>query len=165
VPSCRRAEILSGRPGEALQVAWELEVPLWNLEGKLWLRAVADGADIQLAEGDLAPGSFQLRARPVAGGLLLTVAGQANMRDANWATRRLVKRSSLAEPAMTATAAWVLLRALVLEAERTGEVDPRRRPAVPPEAPAALDGTALARLARRLPAGQTVAAVRSRPGG
>jgi len=166
VPSFRRAEI-AGRSGEALQVEWELEVPLWNLEGKLWLRPVPDGVDIQLAEGDLAPGHFQLRTRPVAGGVLLSVAGHANMGQANWATRRLVKRSVLAEPAMTATAAWVLLRALVLEAERPESgADPRRQPTAPPGPPGSLDGTALARLARqRLPAGQTVAAVHARANG
>jgi len=165
VPSFRRAEV-RGRSGAAVQVEWELEVPLWNLEGKLWLTPVADGADIHLAEGDLAPGSFQLRARPTPGGVVLTIAGHANLGEANWATRRLVKRSPLAEPAMTATATWVLLRALVLEAERPGEaLDPRRRPAAPPQPPEALDGTALARLARRLPPGLTVAAVRARSGG
>jgi hypothetical protein len=168
VPSFRRAEVL-GRQASAVQVAWELEVPLWNLTGKLWLRPVADGVDLQLVEGDLAPGLFQLRIQETTKGVILSAAGQANMRDANWATRRLVKRSPLAEPAMTATAAWVLLRALVLEAERpdTG-VDPRRQPAVGPSPPAlgALDGTALARMVRGwLPAGQVAAAVRVRPDG
>jgi hypothetical protein len=168
VPSFRRAEVLR-RQGSALEVEWELEVPLWNLEGKLWLRPVADGVDLQLVEGDLAPGLFQLRTQPSAKGLIVSVAGQANMREANWATRRLVKRSPLAEPAMTATAAWVLLRALVLEAERPGAgVDPRRQPAAAPSPPAlaALDGTVLGRLAReRLGAGQVAAAVRVRPDG
>jgi hypothetical protein len=167
VPSFRRADPVSGRPGEAQQVEWELEVPLWNLEGKLWLRPVPDGVDLQLAEGDMAPGYFQLRARPTAGGVLLSVAGHANMGEANWATRRLVKRSPLAEPAMTATAAWVLLHALVLEAERPGTgVDPRRWPSGPLAPPDGLDGSALGRLARqRLPAGQAVAAVHSKASG
>ena len=168
VPSFRRAEILA-RQGPNLEVEWELEVPLWNLEGKLWLRPVADGVDLELADGDLAPGLFQLRIQPVPNGLVLSVAGQANMGEANWATRRLVKRSALAEPAMTATAAWVLLRALVLEAERPdGGVDPRRQPAAgtSPPALAAIDGSALARLARgRLSPGQVMAAVRARPDG
>ncbi|HXU81804.1 MAG TPA: hypothetical protein VN914_10435 [Polyangia bacterium] len=168
VPSFRRAEVL-GRQGGNVEIEWELEVPLWNLEGKLWLRPAADGVDLQLVEGDLAPGLFQLRTREAKGGVVLSLTGQANMREANWATKRLVKRSPLAEPAMTATAAWVLLRALVLEAERPGAaLDPRRRPAAGPSPPAlaALDGSALARLARgRLGPGQAMAAVRPRPDG
>jgi hypothetical protein len=129
VPSFRKAEVVA-RQGTDVQVAWELEVPLWNLGGKLWLRPVPEGVDIALVEGDLSPGLFQVRVQPAGDGLLLSVAGHANMRDANWATRRLVKRSPLAEPAMTATAAWVLLRALVLEVEGpAGGLDPRRRPA------------------------------------
>jgi hypothetical protein len=168
VPSFRKAEVIARR-GTELQVAWELEVPLWNLEGKLWLRPVPGGVDLELAEGDLAPGLFRLRTRPAGEGLLLWVEGHANMREANWATRRLVKRSPLAEPAMTATAAWVLLRALILEAERSpAGVDPRRQPSVALAPPPlqSLDGTALGRLARdKLPAGQTVAAVRSRSSG
>jgi hypothetical protein len=167
VPSFRRAEIV-GRNGAQLQVEWELEVPLWNLQGKLWLKPAADGVDIELAEGDLAPGLFQLRVRPDGDALVVSAAGHANMGQANWATRRLVKRSPLAEPAMTATATWVLLRALVLEAERGAAPDPRRQPAAAPAPPPlpGLDATALGRLARqRLPAGQTVAAVRSQPSG
>jgi hypothetical protein len=168
VPSFRRAEVIA-QQGSAAYVQWELEVPLWNLEGKLWLRPTADGVDLQLAEGDLAPGLFHVRIQESPKGAVLSIEGHANMRDANWATRRLVKRSPLAEPAMTATATWVLLRALVLEAERPeGGVDPRRQPAAGPSPPAlpALDGTALARMARGwLPAGQVAAAVRVRPDG
>jgi len=168
VPSFRRAEVIA-RQGSASHIQWELEVPLWNLEGKLWMRPTSDGVDIQLAEGDLAPGLFKLRIQESPKGATLSIEGHANMRDANWATRRLVKRSPLAEPAMTATATWVLLRALVLEAERPeGGVDPRRQPAAGPSPPAlpTLDGTALAWMARGwLPAGQVAAAVRVRPDG
>jgi hypothetical protein len=168
VPSFRRAEVLA-RQDSSVQVAWELEVPLWNLKGKLWLRPAPGGVDLQLVEGDLSPGLFQLRIQATPSGPVLSVAGQANMRDANWVTRRLVKRSPLAEPAMTATAAWVLLRALVLEAERPDAgADPRRWPAAAPSPPAlgALDGTALGRLSRGLlAAGQALAAVRVQPDG
>jgi hypothetical protein len=168
VPSFRRVDVI-GRQDANVQVRWELEVPLWNLEGKLWLRPTAEGADIELTEGDLAPGLFRLRARQMPDGVVLSVDAWANMREANWATRRLAKRSPMAEPAMTATAAWLLLRALVLEAERPeGAADPRRQPtaAMAPPVLAALDGTVLGRLARdRLIPGQALAAVRSTPTG
>jgi hypothetical protein len=64
MPSFRRVEVTSRRehgPGRTdLEVAWELEIPLWNLHGKLWLRPRADGVDLELAEGDFAPGLFHL---------------------------------------------------------------------------------------------------------
>jgi hypothetical protein len=67
---------------------------------------------------------------------------------------------------MTASTAWVLLRGLVLEAERSGDTpDPRRRPATAPQPPDGLDGQALARLVRQRFPTATVAAVYSRPDG
>jgi hypothetical protein len=90
---------------------------------------------------------------------------QANVREANWLARRLVARSPLAEPAMTAAAALVLLRALALEAEAAGG---RRRPNVPPSPPSprVLDGTRLGEVARPLlGGGRVMAAVRSGPTG
>jgi hypothetical protein len=168
VPSFRRAEVVE-RKGGSLRVAWELEVPLWNLDGTLWLRPAPDGVDLELVEGDLAPGLFRVRFRPERDGVLLWVDAHANMRDANWATRRLVSRSHLAEPAMTAAASWVLARALLLEADRPAQgVDPRRAPRAPLAPPplGTLDGRALGLLARgRVGTGHAVAAVRSRSNG
>jgi hypothetical protein len=70
----------------------------------------------------MTPGRLRLRALPTdgpgGGGAVLLIDGTVNMRNANWVTRRLAARDPLAEPAMTATAAFVLLRALALEASR-----------------------------------------------
>jgi hypothetical protein len=67
MPSFRRVDVVAKHerePGIAdLEVAWELEVPLRNLSGKLWLRPQENGVDLQLAEGDFAPGLFHLSAR------------------------------------------------------------------------------------------------------
>ena len=125
-------------------------MPLWNLEGKLWLRPTADGVELELAEGDLSPGLFQLRARPEVTARSLDEA-QANVREANWAARRLVARSPLAEPAMTAAAAAGAAAGAVAGSggPRSG-VDPRRKPTAPLAPPAldTLDGTPLGRAAR-----------------
>lgn len=163
VPSFRRAEVLETRGAERL-VAWELEIPLWNLKGRLWLRPRADGVDLLLVQGDLAPGQFHVSAVAHGDGARLVVDGEANVREANWVARRLAARSPLAEPAMTATAAWVLARALALEALRP---DPRRRPAGAPVPPrlAELDGRALGQAAPALPRAPFAAAVRSRADG
>jgi hypothetical protein len=168
VPSFRRADVVARRGGRELQISWELEVPLWNLEGKLWLRPAAEGVDLELAEGDMAPGLFAVRVRDADGGALLSIDARANVREANWLTRRLAARSPLSEPAMTAAAAWVLLRAMVLEAERGATVDPRRYPRAAPAPPAlaTLDPSALARTAEALLGGSLVGAtVRTRSDG
>ena len=159
----------SGRPAEGM-VAWELEVPLWNLEGKLWLQPTPTGADLIVMEGDFAPGLVRLSATPEpAGTTLLSMDASANLRDVNWITRRMVKRSALAEPGLAVAAFYVMLRALRLQAERAGDApDARRRPETAPSPPrlSELDGARLARLAGEgFQAPALLAAVRSRSHG
>ena len=157
--------------GPARLLAWELEIPLWNLEGQLWLRPRADGATLELTTGDLTPGRFTLTVVAEGSGSLLLLQGGANLKDASWVTRRLAARQAQAEPAMAVAASYVLLRALVLEAERGGGAElPARRPRAPPRAPALaeLDGQKLAAAVAAvgpLAGGGALAAVRSRPDG
>jgi hypothetical protein len=180
IPAFVRADTVATQAGPPLarRLAWELEIPLWNLEGELWMRPTADGVALELASGDLAPGRFLLRALPDGDGKsLLVVDGSAPVKNANWITRRLAARDPLAEPAMAVTAAFVLLRALALQAERPG---PRadsdraaspRWPRAPMSAPKAerLDGqalgAALTALGFPLGPGSATALVRSRPDG
>jgi hypothetical protein len=173
IPSFRRVEVvakLEREPGIAdMEVAWELEVPLRNLRGKLWLRPQENGVDLQLSEGDFAPGLFHLSARKEKPGgnveSVLTIEGFANVRDVNWATRQIAQRSPIAEPAITVAAVYVLLKSLARLAEGTSPARPGAAMAAPE--PSSLNGGALA--------GQTVnataqskkvlAAVRSRADG
>jgi hypothetical protein len=172
MPAFRRVEVVSRseRAGAAtaMEVAWELEVPLWNLKGKLWLRPRSDGVDLEIFEGDFAPGLFHLTARGERAGKLqrslLVIEGFANLRDASMATRELVRRSPLAEPAMTVAAAYVMLKSLARLAEDGTSARPSAA-LVPPD-PSSLDGagtvaTALARAQGRV----LLAAVRSRADG
>jgi hypothetical protein len=148
-------------------VVWELEVPLWNLDGKLWLQPTPTGADIVPMQGDFAPGLVRLSALPEsAGTTLLTLEASANLRDVNWITRRILSRSAAAEPAMAAAAFYVVLRALRLQAERTGAEDARRHPVAAPLPPGLgeLDADRLGRLAGSQPPA-LVAAIRSRADG
>jgi hypothetical protein len=169
VPNLQRADILSpAAKGAAVAVAWELEVPLWNLEGKLWMVPTKDGVELRLVEGDLAPGSLRLSAVADRNDTtLLIIDAQLNMRDVNWATRRLAARSPVAEPAMAVSTAYVLLRALRLLAESGATPDPRRHPHARTFGPPSIsDGKALGELALRLlkrPA--ALASVRSRADG
>jgi hypothetical protein len=135
---------------------WEVEVPLWNLEGKLLVKTPPHGARLELFSGDLSPGLFSMRVLPAQAGTgtWLVVDATLNVREANWFTKRLAARSPLAEPAMLAATAYVLARGLALEAERTLSTagpkqrshGPRKPRAALPLGPAplqTLDGTAL----------------------
>ena len=169
MPSFRRIDVLGTRtrgPGVTdLEIAWELEVPLWNLQGKLWLKPQPDGVDLELADGDFAPGLFHIRAREDgAARTVLVIEGFANVREANWATRRLAKRSPLAEPAISVAATYVLLKALAQQAERGAYM----RPSGPLVAPslATLYGVPVGAAAEAFSAAhQVLAVVRSRADG
>ena len=134
IPSFKSVQVVSQQEREPgiidTEVAWELEIPLRNLRGKLWLRPQPSGVDLVLTGGDFAPGLLQLRVRTDNSKqprCLLTVEGSANMRDINWATRKIVARSGLAEPAITAAAVFVLAKSIAglaqgESAERPGAV-------------------------------------------
>jgi hypothetical protein len=172
MPAFQRVEVISRREREPgvvdVEVAWELEVPLWNLKGKLWLRPQTDGADLELEEGDLAPGLFHLTASKAWAGKqersVLIVEGFANVRDASVATRELVRRSSLAEPATTVAAVYVMLKSLARLAE-DGSAGRPSAAMVSPEA-LSLDGTPAGQAALARPQARgLVAAVRGRADG
>lgn len=130
LPELIKAEVVAQVAQPPLQtpdllLAWELEVPLWNLKGRLWLRARGDVITLELLDGDLAPGAFVWSVYPeptfgpaaASGGeprTLLVLAATANVANANVVTRQVSRRAALAAPAMTVTAAWVLLRAMAL---------------------------------------------------
>ncbi len=172
MPAFRRIDVVARRARRdrvtELHVAWELDVPLWNLTGKLWVQPRPDGADLVLEEGDLAPGLFHLPARPdepdQPDRAVLIVEGFANLAQAGVAARQLSKRSPLAEPAMTVATTYVMIKALARLAEG---VSPGRPTAamVPPEF-AKLDAARTGAAALAFPLGPgLVAAVRSRPDG
>ncbi len=169
IPSFRRVDVVSRHergPGVVdLEIAWELEVPLWNLEGKLWLRPRPDGADLELGQGDFAPGLFHITARAEKPGrTILAIEGFANVRDANWATRRLARQSALAEPAISVAATYVLLKALALQVEQGTYARPSAALTTPDFS--SFDGVPVGRTADILAdSGAALAAVRSRSDG
>ena len=72
MPALVRADVIATRPGPRPEgwpdrlLAWEVEVPLFNLKGKAWLQQRPDGAELTLVEGAFAPGN--IRFRVAAGG-------------------------------------------------------------------------------------------------
>ena len=116
VPSFKRTNTLQTLTRDGVlerQVDWELEIPLWNLQGQLWLKSFVGAVQLRLTKGAFAPGEFLWRwSQPTASWMTVTLQGSANTRDANWGTRLVAKRSHLAVPAMTAAAAYTMLQGM-----------------------------------------------------
>jgi len=96
-------------------VAWELEIPLSNLAGKLEAVPDADwmGVSLRFVSGDLAPGLLRFRWRAHSGGPTLVWASlTADLRGASWLLARLARRDPWTEPAMRATIVWIAAQAL-----------------------------------------------------
>src|SRR4051794_40649625 len=135
VPALVRADAFR-TPAGLPAVAWEVEVPLFNLAGTLVIHERPDGAEIDLIDGDFSPGKLIFTATPrAAGGSTLLVDAQLDIRNAGWLIRRLVKLSPAGEPAALAAASYVTLRAVALRAENAGGGGARRPAAMPAPPP------------------------------
>jgi hypothetical protein len=135
IPSLIKSE-LERSNGGAPVVDWELEVPLFNLSGRLALHNRPDGVTIELLEGDFAPGRMAFTVAPDGrGGSTLLVDAAFDVKRSSWFLRRLIKRSPVGEPAALASAAYVALRAVALRAEHPNARE-AWRPRAPREAPA-----------------------------
>jgi hypothetical protein len=147
-------------------IAWELEIPLFNLTGRGWLRQEPGAVELTLVEGAFAPGHVRFRFAPASDGGTKTTVVTCEMRvdaqSSNWIFRRVARHDPWSETALSAATAWVLLRAISLRAEAAPGRQPARprTPIVPPVA-RALDGTALGAPALALLRGRgTLATVR-----
>ncbi|MEO7668433.1 MAG: hypothetical protein ABIW57_03785 [Polyangia bacterium] len=155
LPALVRAEVIATRPGPRPEgwpdrlLAWEVEVPLFNLKGKAWLQQRPDGAELTLVEGAFAPGNIRFRVAPAgnnsAAAAVLTTELQLEVRSSNWIFRKVARHDPWAETAMTAAMGWVVTRAVGLRAEAPpGAAPARPRVPIQPPAATALDGTPLA---------------------
>jgi hypothetical protein len=114
-------------------VDWELEIPLFNLSGRMALHNRPDGVTIELFEGDFAPGRLSFTVAPdPRGGATLVVDAMLDVKRSSWLLRRIIKRSPVGEPAVLTAATYVALRAVALRAEHPKDGDAWR-----PHAPAA----------------------------
>lgn len=149
LPALVRAAVIDGGGGnERRRLAWELEVPLFNLKGTALLAVGSAGVELRLLDGDFAPGTVRFRvAKLDARSCLLVVEAQLDARSAGWLLRRIARHDPWAETAMTASAAVVLARAVAAWAEaraagRDGSA-PRPSAAMSPPPAHVLDGKAL----------------------
>ncbi len=136
IPALIRGDLEPPNGGPPV-VDWELEVPLFNLSGRIALLNRPDGVTFQLLDGDFAPGRliFTVAANP-AGGTTLFLDAQLDVKRSSWLLRRIIKRSPAGEPAVLAAAAYVALRAVALRAEHPGArfaLRPGAPPAPPPD--------------------------------
>ena len=121
--------------GSAPIVDWELEIPLFNLSGRMALHNRPDGVTIELVEGDFAPGRLSFTVAPdPRGGATLVVDAILDVKRSSWLLRRIIKRSPVGEPAVLTAATYVALRAVALRAEhpKDGEAWRPRAPAAAP---------------------------------
>jgi hypothetical protein len=138
VPSLVRADVEGPAEGAAQasrRLAWELEVPLFNLKGHMALRALPDGVEMLLVDGDLAPGrvTFRVAARP-DGRTTLEADAVLDVRHSSFFVRTVMARSPVGEPAALAAAIWAVTRATALRAEHARD-SAAFRPTAPPAAP------------------------------
>ncbi len=136
IPALIRGDLERPNGGPPV-VDWELEVPLFNLSGRIALLNRPDGVTFQLLDGDFAPGRliFTVAANP-AGGTTLFLDALLDVKRSSWLLRRIIKRSPVGEPAVLAAAAYVALRAVALRAEHPGArfaLRPGAPPAPPPD--------------------------------
>jgi hypothetical protein len=139
IPALIRSDLQwakAGMPGAPV-VDWELEVPLFNLSGRLALVNRPDGVTFELRDGDFAPGRliFTVAASP-GGSATLLLDAQLDVKRSSWLLRRIIKRSPVGEPAVLTAAAYVALRAVALRAEHPTDRF-ARRPTAPPAPPPA----------------------------
>jgi hypothetical protein len=159
IPTFRRIEVVQSTTNESeKELAWELEIPLWNLHGQLRWRAHPEGVELTLHQGDLAPGQFRISAHGESTNrTLLLLESTANVKDANWMVKRIVRRLPLGESAIATAASYVLLKALALYLEH-GRYH-RSNATMAPASLTSLNTPALARYAPTLVHGKTMVAV------
>lgn len=116
VPSFEKADVRETRRRGLFvdqRVEWELEIPLWNLGGELWIKPFDNAVQLRLTRDAFSPGNFLWRWAGTEKQSTLTLEGTANARDANWGTRQLAKRNPLAEAAMTVAAAYTMFSGMM----------------------------------------------------
>jgi hypothetical protein len=120
IPGLVRVDVRRSPAGETT-VGWELEIPLFNLSGRLTLRERSDGVEIQLTEGDLSPGRIVFAILPRPGGSALVVDAQLDVAHSTWLLRYIMAKSPVGQPAALVASIYVALRAVALRAEHLND--------------------------------------------
>ena len=128
VRNMSRSEV-TRRVGNVALVDWEVEVPLNNLEGTNVYRFGEHAIDIETVSGDLPEGRWRWEILPVAGGRSMVVEyAYADIRQASWFMKQLIKRHQSAEHASILSGSTVFMKALKVRAEKLAGRGPGKRP-------------------------------------
>jgi hypothetical protein len=175
LPALVRADVVATRPGPRPEgwpdrlIAWEVEIPLFNLKGKGWLQQQPDAVQLTLVEGAFAPGHIRFFLAPAINSewSVVTCEIQIDAQSSNWIFRRVARHDPWSETALSAATAWVLLRAVALRTEAApGSPPGRPRDSIVAPRAEALDGKSLGAPALAwLRSTGTLATVRRAPGG
>ena len=135
IPGLVRHETSTAAAG-AIALAWELEIPLFNLSGRLVMRERPDGVEMDLIDGDLSPGHITFTILPRPGGSALAVDAQLDVAHSTWLLRYIMAKSPAGQPAALVASMYVALRAVALRAEHVGDARAFRpgAPMAPPPA-------------------------------
>jgi hypothetical protein len=143
IPALEGSAVL-GPDQRAPRIDWDLDVPLFDLSGRIALYDRPDGVTLELVEGDLSPGRiiFSIAPHP-AGGSTLIIDAQLDVKRSSWLLRHIMARSPAGEGAVLAAAAYVALRATALRGEHPIGAS-AWRPTAPPGTSRLPDPTPLA---------------------
>jgi hypothetical protein len=143
IPALAGAAVVG--PGQrAPRIEWDLDVPLFDLSGRIAPHDRADGVTLELVDGDLSPGRIVFSIAPYpGGGSTLIIDAQLDVERSSWLLRHIMARSPVGQSAVLAAAAYVALRATALRAEHP--TNPSAwRPTAPPGTSRLPDPTPLA---------------------
>ncbi|MEA2696553.1 MAG: hypothetical protein QOI66_824 [Myxococcales bacterium] len=149
IPALVRTDVVGRRPHAGATddrlVEWEMEIPLFNLAGKMWVSRDGQRVVLDLVEGNFAPGQLVFSwAAAGPGRTVVSLRAHVNNQAGGWLIKRLVARSRFAGAAVNATSAYVAARATAALAEHPRDAEARRPRAAPsPPAMSAIDGRAL----------------------
>jgi hypothetical protein len=116
IPGVVGADVKPSSDG-SITLDWEIEIPLFNLDGRIVLRPRPDGVELRMVDGDLSPGRLIFTVAPRPGGSTLLVDAELDVKNTTFLLRRIIARSPVGEPAGLAAAAYTALRAVALRAQ------------------------------------------------
>lgn len=118
--------------GETRWVAWELEVPLFNLTGtNAYTFHAPDAMDVETSSGDVRTGAWRWELFPLSENSTLAVEyAYSDVRDVNFVMRKLIAKNRTVEHGAVLSAATVFMKSAKARAEKRAGVIASERPDV-----------------------------------
>ncbi len=112
-------QIVTPKGDHQLHMAWELEVPITNLEGTSLMTIEPDGSvDVVATGGDIKRGRWRWEFSPFGEGRTIPVHyAYSDVRESSWVTKKLVQKEPLFEHGIVMASGTVALAAMKARAE------------------------------------------------